>query len=117
MVFNPQPKPEPRPKKKARPIKKISSKRAYLLQAYKNTRASFLLHNPNCIVCKNVKANTVHHSKGREHTKFADEWAKLTNIPLLVDIRHFKAMCLNCHIKVENNPKWAKENGYSIQRT
>jgi len=117
MVFNPQPKPEPRVKKKPKQIKKISSKRAYLLQVYKYKRADFLRHNPNCIVCKNVKASTIHHSGGRQHTIFADKWARDNKISLLIDDRYFLSMCLNCHIKVENNPEWAKENGYSIQRT
>lgn len=48
-------------------------------------------------------AQEVHHRKGR----LGD---------LLTDTKYFLAVCGICHNKIELQPKWAKENGYSVSR-
>ena len=52
--------------------------------------------------CKGL-ATEVHHKKGRIGK-------------LLTDIRYFLGVCRECHNKIELNPTWAKENGYSLNR-
>ena len=35
---------------------------------------------------------------------------------MLLDVNYFKALCLGCHRKVEENPNWAKEMDLSVSR-
>lgn len=49
------------------------------------------------------KATEVHHKKGRI--------GKLLN-----DTDYFLAVCRKDHVFIENNPLWAKQKGYSINR-
>lgn len=57
---------------------------------------------------------TVQHMSGR--VGYADEWARENETPLLLDERFWMPLCLNAHIYVNDNPKWASENGYSFLR-
>lgn len=83
-------------------LRKFSKKRQSQMNEYKKIRVEFLKANPNCAVC-NCEATDVHHVKGR----IGD---------LLTDIHHFLAVCRICHVRIENNPEWAKEKGYSKSR-
>lgn len=47
------------------------------------------------------KATQIHHKKGRIGDALYND---------------FLAICEDCHRKVEENPEWAKENGYSVSR-
>lgn len=49
------------------------------------------------------KATEVHHMKGREGA-------------LLNDTKYWLAVSREGHIRIENNPEWAKEMGYSLSR-
>lgn len=93
----------PGPKKK-QPIPKVSKKRQSKEREYQKLRRAFLEKNPVCQVkeCRRF-ANDVHHKKAR----IGD---------LLTDVSHFMAVCRLCHQKIELNPKWAIENGYSVSR-
>ena len=84
-------------------IPKFSKKRAVENKKYSEIRLEFLEAHPKCEVCKFRDATTIHHKKGR-------------GIYLCV-IEFFLAACMPCHEKIELNPKWAKEKGYSISRT
>lgn len=95
------PKPEKKEKKKSR-IRKFSKKRAKENKDYSLNRKEFLEENPYCKVCGKI-ATTVHHKKGRIGG-------------LLNDKRYFLPACDECHTKIELNPDWAKENGYSESR-
>ena len=102
MTFRPMPKPEPAVKNKRKRIAFRSKKRASQEREYSKLRNQFLIDNPKCAVC-NSPATEVHHKLGR----IGD---------LLTDTIHFLAVDHDCHVKVENNPVWAKENGYSGDR-
>ena len=52
--------------------------------------------------CKGL-ATEVHHKKGRIGK-------------LLTEISYFLGVCRECHSKIELEPIWAKENGYSLNR-
>jgi len=99
---------QPKVKKKAR-IKPRSDKRAGQEKEYKVVRKEFLEENPLCKVCLDIdnpikrEATDVHHPFGRIGT-------------LLTDKKHFLAVCRDHHTKIENNPVWAKEMGYSGSR-
>lgn len=86
------------------PIKKDSIKRKTQKYEYLRVRKQFLESIIFCQVksCKGL-ATEVHHKKGRIGK-------------LLTDMRHFLGVCRECHNKIELNPIWAKENGYSLNR-
>jgi hypothetical protein len=88
---------------KRNPIKKVSDKRSKENVEYLKLRVKFLNENTKCYVCSK-SATEVHHKKGRDNS-------------FLTDIRYFLPVCRDCHTKIELNPVWAKENGYSLNRT
>ena len=86
------------------PIKKVSDKRKTENKDYTKVRKVFLESLIFCQVkgCKGL-ATEVHHKKGRIGK-------------LLTDISYFLGVCRECHNKIELEPKWGKENGYSLNR-
>lgn len=86
-------------------ISPYSKKRVSSLQKYNKLRIEFL-SKPENKICPITKKPTtdIHHKKGR-----------IGN--LLTDMRYWVALSREGHIYVENNPIWAKENGYSLNRT
>lgn len=102
-------------KKKPKPIPKVSVKRKIENLKYSALRIEFLGKKENKI-CPITKQPTteVHHMAGR--IGFADEWARLNNIPLLIDVRYFLAVSRNGHRWIEENPVEAKKMRYSVDR-
>lgn len=87
-----------------KPIKKVSDRRIKRLSEYRKVRDIFLKENnicqfPNC-KSKNVE---LHHSAGRVGN-------------LLVDKKHFKALCREHHNWIELHPIKAKELKLSVNR-
>jgi hypothetical protein len=89
---------------KMKPMKKVSDKRALENIIYKSERIKFL-QLPENRICPitNQPTTDVHHMKGRIGS-------------LLLDKRFWKALSREGHKFVEENPIWAKENGYSLNR-
>lgn len=79
-----------------------SKKRKKQVQEYNKLRVQFLTDNPFCKVCGRM-AGEVHHKAGRIGER-------------LLDVDNFLPVCHDCHVKIEMNPNWAKENGYSKKR-
>jgi len=94
------------PIKAREPIKKISDKQANINRLYAAMRLSYLCMIPHCQVastdCAHV-ATQVHHraGRGKDH---------------MLDTTTWLSICHSCHEKVELNPEWAYEKGYSIKR-
>lgn len=97
-------------------ISPISKKRQVLNSKYSVARAEFLekKENKKCPIT-NEDATEIHHIKGR--TGYADNWARENNVPLLIDKRYFLAVSRKGHRLIEENPEWAKKQGYSEVRT
>lgn len=57
---------------------------------------------------------TVHHKAGRQG--YADKWAEEMEIPLLLDVRWFLAIDLECHQYIEIHSELAKKRGWSVTR-
>lgn len=91
-----------KPKSKKKWIAPISKGQADRLAVYRKKKDRFMKANPNCKVCGKNEI-TLHHMKGR----IGDN---------LIDESTFLAVCFECHRKIEENPKWAKDNGYSKDR-
>lgn len=104
-----------RKQKKQVRIKPISDKRKKALAEYYKLSADFL-NKPENKLCPvtNEATTEVHHKKGR--IGYADDWAKLNGITLLIDVRYFLAVSRKGHRQIEENPIWAKKNGYSEDR-
>lgn len=103
--FNPQPKPE-RVDKKDKPkkakINQVSDKRKAANKIYSEERKKFLA-GKMCAVFPKEKATDVHHMKGRVGKLFLDK-------------RYWLPVSRAGHRKIEENPNWAKEMGYSLNR-
>ena len=93
-------------------MRKISKKRAKLNPKYSKIKDNFLI-GKNCVVT-NQKADQVHHAKGKQG--YADAWARLNDVPLLIDVRFFIPVCMQGHRIIEDNPAMAYEKGYSLSR-
>ena len=83
-------------------IKPYSTKRGKQVREYKKIRIQYLRNNPLCEVCGGL-ATTIHHKKGRIGE-------------LLTNTKYFLPACMRCHDKIEINPEWAREKGYSLNR-
>lgn len=82
-------------------INKKSPKQKNREREYLKLRKEYLKNNKICEICKIAVATDMHHKKGR----IGDNLFK-----------DFLAVCRNCHTFVEENPKIAKELGYSDSR-
>jgi len=91
-------------KQKAYKINQVSKSESKRQSEYSVVSKKFKKDNPVCQVrgCDNPTTD-VHHKKGKIGT-------------LLCDVRHFLASCRGCHSMIEENPVWAKEQGYSEDR-
>lgn len=85
-------------------IPKVSEKRKVDNAKYLVLRIEFLgkPENQKCPITGKPTTD-VHHSKGRIGS-------------LLLDTRYWIALSREGHKQVEENPEWAKENGYSLNR-
>jgi hypothetical protein len=85
-------------------IPKVSEKRKVENAKYLVLRIEFLgkPENQKCPITGKPTTD-VHHSKGRIGS-------------LLLDTRYWIALSREGHKYVEENPEWAKENGYSLNR-
>lgn len=99
--FNPCPKPEKKAKKKTYRISPISKKRAEQNKKYLALREEFL-KGKICPITKE-KATQIHHKKGRIGKLF-------------LDTEFWLAVSFKGHRKIEENPEWAKQQGYSLDR-
>lgn len=88
----------------AKPIPKVSAKRKIENREYTIKRLQFLAQpeNQKCPIT-GKQTTDVHHKKGRVGT-------------LLLDTRFWLAVSREGHKQIEENPEWAKENNYSLNR-
>lgn len=91
-------------KKQQKPIQKRSKKRQIEELKYQALRIEFLgkPENRKCPITGDPTTD-IHHKKGRIGS-------------LLLDARYWIALSRKGHRFVEENPEWAKENGYSLSR-
>ncbi len=89
-------------KRSQKRIPKRSKKQSQRLALYAKCRASYFESHRKCEVegCTNV-ATEIHHKGGRDGDNL---------------FKHLLAVCREHHQFIENNPLWAKEEGYSISR-
>jgi len=94
------------PIKAREPIKKVSDKQAKINRLYTDMRVQHLKMIHHCQVssddCTHI-ATQVHHRTGRIGNN-------------MLDTTTWLSVCYSCHEKIERNPLWAYEKGYSIKR-
>lgn len=88
----------------AKAIRPRSVKRSKQETEYRRIRVKFLEDHPKCAVYPELDSTEIHHMKGRIGK-------------LLTDTRFFLAVSRQGHERIEMNPEWAIENGYSLLRT
>lgn len=101
--------------KPQKPISKVSKKRAVENAKYTVQKIVYMAkpENKTCQVTQQPTTD-IHHKMGR--VGFADDWARINNIPILLDERFWLAVSREGHRQIEENVLWAKENGYSLNR-
>jgi len=87
---------------KKTPLRKVSKKRAEELKEYKKLREELLTPSVTCEVCLTRKATQIHHKKRRGK--------------YMLDQSTYLPCCAECHRKIEDNPKWARDCGYSLDK-
>ena len=90
--------------KEFKPIPKISKKKKIENLKYQVLRTEFLGKKENQVCPITGKKTTeIHHKKGRVGSLF-------------LDVRYWLAVSREGHKKIEENPVWAKKEGYSLSR-
>jgi len=82
-------------------IAKVSKKRQAENKIYLELRKEFL-KDKICPITSSI-ATEVHHQRGRIGKLF-------------LDTRYWLAVSHEGHVKIENNPEWAIDKGYSLKR-
>lgn len=101
-MFRPDPKPvksEKKPKSRIKPVSKAMSKK---LSEYCRLKKEFI-KGKICPIYPNLKVVDIHHMKGRSGS-------------FLLNTDYWLAVSRKGHMKIELNPIWAKDFGYSISR-
>jgi hypothetical protein len=87
---------------KGKAVNAISKSRRPALDVYRKESKAWLITNSQCEGCRRAKATEVHHRRGRIHG-------------LLLDKRHWVALCKHCHDFVHRHPQAAREAGLLCQ--
>ncbi len=88
---------------KRNPLRKISKKMSSRLREYAKVRKEYLAAHPMCEVCGRQASTEIHHKKSR-----------IGN--LLCEKEYFLAVDSLCHRLLTDNPKFAIEKGFSLDR-
>ncbi len=91
-----------KPKKQITPIKKVGAQMSAKLKKYSILKAEFM-QGKQCPIYPNLPVEDVHHMRGKTGE-------------LYLDTRYWLAVSRKGHIKIENNPSWARRNGWSLSR-
>ena len=101
-MFKPDPKPIKPKLAKRKPIRKVSKDMSKKLSEYSRFKKEFI-KDKTCPIYPHLKVTDIHHKAGRAGS-------------FLLDTNFWLAVSRKGHMKIELNPIWAKENGYSLPR-
>jgi len=87
---------------------------AKALREYSRKKQNWI-KGKRCAVIPHLPATDIHHMKGR--VGYADQWARDNDVPLLIDERHWLPVSRAGHMRIEENPAWARKMGYSENRS
>lgn len=89
------------PVRKRKAINPTSQKRRKQNAKYAQLRKLFLEAHPTCQVCCSEPSDQIHHRNHREGNR-------------LNDTAWWLALGPACHLRIHENPSWARENGYIV---
>lgn len=87
----------------------VSDAKRELDAEYNRRRIPFLAANPRCACGCGRRSEEVHHSRGKEGVITNPVTGEVE--PRLICVPFFKAMAHVCHMKAENDPRWATARG------
>lgn len=87
---------------KQSPIKRTSNTMVEKLKEYSRLKKEFI-KGKTCPEYPNLPVEDIHHMRGREGS-------------LLLDTRYWMAVSRKAHIKITNNPAWARSKGYNLKK-
>lgn len=96
-----------------KPIPKTTEKQASAVAQYSREKGPWI-KGKRCAVFPDQIATQIHHKAGK--VGYIDEWARERGITALMDKRYWLPVSMEGHSKIELNPDWAKEMGFSVDR-
>ena len=83
--------------KRNKPMNRVSDKHRKELKEYSKIRYDYFMLNHFCEVCGEAATDIHHKARRGKNLNNTETWMPV---------------CRLCHIKIESNGKWARENGY-----
>lgn len=85
--------------KRNKPMNRISDKHRKELKEYSKIRYDYFMLNHFCEICGNAATDIHHKARRGKNLNNTETWMPV---------------CRPCHMRIESNGKWARENGYLI---
>lgn len=83
--------------KRNKPMNRVSDKHRKELKEYSKIRYDYFMLNHFCEICGNAATDIHHKARRGKNLNNTDTWMPV---------------CRPCHMRIESNGKWARENGY-----
>lgn len=85
--------------KRNKPMNRVSEKHREELKEYSKIRYDYFMLNHFCEICGNAATDIHHKARRGKNLNNTETWMPV---------------CRPCHMRIESNGKWARENGYLI---
>jgi hypothetical protein len=85
--------------KRNKPINRVSDKHRKELKEYSKIRYDYFMLNHFCEICGEAATDIHHKARRGKNLNNTETWMPV---------------CRPCHMKIESNGKWARDNGYLI---
>ncbi len=83
--------------KRNKPMNRVSEKHREELKEYSKIRYDYFMLNHFCEVCGEAATDIHHKARRGKNLNNTETWMPV---------------CRPCHMRIESNGKWARENGY-----
>ena len=83
--------------KRNKPMNRVSDKHREELKEYSKIRYDYFMLNHFCEICGNAATDIHHKARRGKNLNNTETWMPV---------------CRPCHMRIESNGKWARENGY-----
>ena len=83
--------------KRNKPMNRVSDKHRKELKEYSKIRHDYFMLNHFCEICGNAATDIHHKARRGKNLNNTETWMPV---------------CRPCHMRIESNGKWARENGY-----
>ena len=83
--------------KRNKPMNRVSDKHRKELKEYSKIRYDYFMLNHFCEICGNSATDIHHKARRGKNLNNTETWMPV---------------CRPCHMRIESNGKWARENGY-----